>query len=141
MAGEQRVLAVERAAAHAALDGVGIDLDAAIMPEACVPHDEIAARAVPVIEAVGQRCAELAALRHAAEGRLEPRFQSLDDRLGFFLAHASSQFGRLPADVLLDRIELLDARERFRRDRCPCRRQAFGCVRDVALSGWWKSSS
>jgi hypothetical protein len=48
---------------------------------------------------------------------LKPRFERLDDRPGAILARPPAQFGRQPADLVLDRIELLDARKRLRRDR------------------------
>jgi hypothetical protein len=70
-----------------------------------------------VVEPVGQGLADLAALGHSRQALLEPGFERLDDRPGAILARPPAQFGRQPAYLVLDRIELLDARKRLRRDR------------------------
>src|SRR5262245_17034054 len=85
VAGEEGILAVERQAADRALDRVGIDLDVAVVEEA--------GEAIPVIEPVGERLADLAAFRHSREALLEPGLQRFDDGLGAALARTPTQFG------------------------------------------------
>src|SRR6266849_4603426 len=71
VAGEQCVFSCEGQTADRALDSVGIDLDTTVFEEA--------AQAVPVVENVGERFGELAALRHLGETVLEPGLQGFDD--------------------------------------------------------------
>ncbi len=58
-AGEERVLPVERDRPDAALDRVGVDLDAAVVEEA--------AKALPVVQAVADRLGGLGAARQLCE--------------------------------------------------------------------------
>src|SRR5581483_8071840 len=74
---------------------------------------EEAYEAVPVVEAIEDRVGDSAALGHLREAGLEPQLHRLDDRLRLLLAHSSPQFGRQAADLGLDVIEQLDARQRL----------------------------
>src|SRR3954453_4016852 len=71
VAGEQCVFPCQGQTADRTLDGGVVDLDAAVFEEA--------AQAVPMVEAIGERFGELAALRHPGETVLEPGLQGFDD--------------------------------------------------------------
>jgi len=64
MAGKEGIPAIESNRPHAALDGVGIDLDASVF--------EIAGEAVPVVEAVAEGGGDERFGGDAGELRLEP---------------------------------------------------------------------
>jgi hypothetical protein len=70
-----------------------------------------------VVEPVAERLADLAALGHGREALLEPGLQCLDDGLGAVLARTPAQLGRQPARLVLDRVEILDARQRLSGDQ------------------------
>src|SRR5262245_3114177 len=121
MAREECVLAIEDDRTDAALDDVGIELDAAVIEETCEP--------VPVVQAVADLLRDLRLGGDARELLLEPAFERCHHGLALVLPHLAPFIGALPADRLLDRIERRDALERFARDR---RITAFGDVEEPA---------
>ena len=94
-AGEERVLAVERDRADGALDGVGVDLDPAVVEEA--------REALPARERVADRLGELALLADERELGAQPGLELGDERTRSFLADGAALVGRAAADVVLDR--------------------------------------
>jgi hypothetical protein len=73
---------------------------------------------VPVVEAIADRVGDPAAFGHLREAGLEPELHLLYDRLRLLLAHGFPHLGRQAADLGLDVIEQLNARQRFGGDRC-----------------------
>src|SRR5690606_32260356 len=92
-----------------ALDGVGIDLDAAIVEEAGEPF--------PARERVADRLGELGLLADQAKLLAQPGLKLGDDCPASFPAHGKTCLRRQAADVDLDVIEFGDAPERFAGDR------------------------
>src|SRR6516165_9986296 len=121
VAGEECVLAIENNGADAALDDVGIELDAAIIEEAGEPD--------PVVKAVADLLSDCSLGGHAGELVLEPYLEREDEWSAAFLAHRAALVGARTADRLLDRVERRDALERFAGDR---RVAALGEVEEVA---------
>ena len=109
VAGEQRVLAIKRDGADAALDDVGVEFDAAVVEEPSEP--------VPMAQAVADGFGDQGLTRDARELLFEPGFERQHKRLAPFLAHRATLAGAVPPDRLLDRIERRDARESFAGDR------------------------
>ena len=68
---KERVLAVERDGTDGALDGVGVELDAAVV--------ENAAQALSAAEGVADRLGQLALLGDRLEARAQPELQSLNE--------------------------------------------------------------
>ena len=71
-AGEQRILSVQRDRSDAALDDVGVDLDAAVVEEAGEP--------VPAREGIADRLGELGLLADQGELGAQPGLEFVDDR-------------------------------------------------------------
>lgn len=97
MTGEECALPFESEAADRALDGVGIDLCAAVVEEA----DEPALMVAIVAERVGQ----LVPLRDFGEIGSDPGPQGLDLGLRSLLTHGVAQLGRKSPDLGLDVVE------------------------------------
>ena len=108
-AGEERVLPVQGDRADGALDGVGVDLEASVVEEA--------PETVPELQRVPDRLGEARLARQAAELRLEPGPEGLDDGAGPGITRGAAGVGVLAADLRLDRVECSDALERLLGDR------------------------
>src|SRR5580700_2415616 len=79
VSGEKRVLPGYRYRSDGALNGVGIELDAAIFEE----HDQ----SVPVVQRVTDRLGQGGSTRDAAELFGEPDMHGLNERPALFMAH------------------------------------------------------
>ena len=110
MAREERIFATKTDPADRPLDGIGVDLDAAII--------EVAQQASPMVQTVADGLGDLTGPGHGWQGCLEPGLHRIHDRLRPFLACGMPRLGRLATDVGLDLIEQLDARQRLGCDRC-----------------------
>jgi hypothetical protein len=108
-ASEQMILAPEGDRTDRALDGVRVELDAAILEEASQRR--------PVSQSVPDRIREWAALWDQHQLLIEPGLEVFDERSGFGAADFTPFIGRLPPDLLLDAIELTDSTQRFGGDR------------------------
>jgi hypothetical protein len=116
-ASEERILSVQNNRAHASLDGIRIDLDAAVIEEAHQP--------VPVIEAIADGLGDRRTTGDFGQGSLEPSFQRRDERPGLLLPYRAPFIGPLAADLGFDRVEFGNPLQRLGRDR---RRRRFGDV-------------
>ena len=90
-------------------DGIGIELDAAILEEA--------AKGRPTSERIADRFGKLAALRDTRQLRLQPLPQRDDQGTCFGLANGNPLCGWLSPDRLIDGIDPGDATDRFTGDR------------------------
>ncbi len=120
-AGEQVVLAAEGDGADCALDRIGIELNSAVVQEAC--------QAMPPRERIADRLGKRAAAGDQAELCIEPDVQGIDDRLGEGPAFGKTVVRRLAADARLDGIELADPTQGF---CCHGRRGGFGHIVELA---------
>src|SRR5262249_27932282 len=102
------VLAPQRDRSDRAFDGIVVELDTAVVQEMT--------EGGPAGKGVTDRVGEATAARNATKLRLEPRLHCLDKRPRLGIAHAPALFGSAPPYRLLDRIELGDAAQSFRRD-------------------------
>src|SRR5438309_11525005 len=100
-----------------ALDGVGVDLDAAVIEEAHQP--------VPAVERIADRLGDGRAAGHLCQGLLEPGLQRFGERLGLLLSHRPALVGALAADLGFDLVEFGDPLQGLGGDR---RRRRFGKV-------------
>src|SRR6202166_2501628 len=91
---------MHRNRAHRAFDTVGVHLDATIVEET---HE-----AVPVVEAVTDRCGNGALVRYRHEPVLEPRPQCFDERLCLGLSDRAAFLRAAAADPAFDGIECRD---------------------------------
>ena len=120
-AGEERIFSVQSNRAHAALDGVGVDLDAAVIEEAHQP--------VPVVEAVADEPGRsVEPPGSLCQGFLEPGLQRLDQRLGLLLPRRPAFVGALAADLGFDLVEFGNPLQGLGGDR---RRRRFGEVEEL----------
>src|SRR5690606_28316208 len=92
-----------------ALDGVGVDLDAAVIEEA--------AQAFPVAQTVADRFGQRRASRQPSQLFVEPRLQRLDQWPRSRLPPSTARVGRLAADLGLDSIQRADTLQRVAGDR------------------------
>ena len=106
---EQVVLAAEGDWSDCALDGVGVELETAVIEEA--------AKRVPAGQGVTDCICDAAAGRDLRELGLEPRLHVGDQRQRSGSARALPHGGGLASDRSLDCIELGDALQRFGCDR------------------------
>jgi hypothetical protein len=91
-----------------ALDGVGVQFDAAIMQEA--------RQTVPTRERVADRFGKRAVAWYKRKLRFKPDAQSIDDWLRTAVASRELVLRRLTANVDLDGIELANPAQRLYRD-------------------------
>jgi hypothetical protein len=105
MTREESILAGKGLRAHRTLDDVGVELDAAIV--------EKAGKAVPVPEAVADDPSRIRAAREPRELMLEEDLERIDERARSCLASGTALIGTCAAHVLLDDIDLRDARDGF----------------------------
>src|ERR1700675_4652648 len=117
VAGKKCVTAAEGNLPHSALDGIRIQLDAAVLEEM---H-----QAVPVVEAVADRRGDLRLGGDARELGFKPGLQCLNTRLALDLTDGLAHLRTAAADLFLDRIECGNALERLARDR---RRAVLGDI-------------
>ena len=108
-AGEERILPIQCDGPDAALDDIGIDLDAAVVEEA--------GETVPARERIADCLGELGLLADQGELGAQPGFQVINDRPAPVLADGAPLVGAAATDFLLDGIETGDAFERFAGDR------------------------
>lgn len=107
---EQRILSVERDRADKSLDGVVVELDAAVVDEARQP--------LPARQRVSDSFCELGLLTDQSEPGAEPGFELVDHRSALLLADGATLVGAAATDLAFDRIELGNAFERLAGDRC-----------------------
>ena len=100
---------IERDRPDAALDDVGVDLDAAVLDEA--------AKAVPARERIADRLGELALPADAIEFFAKPHLKAVDDWPAVVAADGVALISAAAANVLLYHIERRDAFQRLARDR------------------------
>ena len=103
MTREESILAGKGLRAHRTLDDVGVELDAAIV--------EKAGKAVPVPEAVADDPSRIRAAREPPELMLKEDLERIDERARSCLVSGTALIGTSAADVLLDDIDLRDARD------------------------------
>ena len=106
---EQGILPVQSNGADAALDDIGVDLDAAIVDEA--------RQAFPAGQHVTDRFGELCFLADESELCAQPRLQRINERLAFMAANTAPLIGVEAPDGFLDLVEHADAFQRFAGDR------------------------
>src|SRR4051794_11258516 len=94
---EQSIFAIQRDRADGTLDGIVVELDAAVVDEAC--------QALPARQCVSDSLGELALLTDQGEFGAQPRFECIDQQPAFLVANIAPLVGAAAADVLLDRIE------------------------------------
>ena len=87
-AGEQRVLSIQRNRSDAALDDVGIDLDAAVIEEAD--------KTVPARERITDRLRELRLLTDQGKFGAQPGLEVVNDRPALVLANGTPLLGAGP---------------------------------------------
>ncbi len=97
---EQGILAVEGQRSDRPLNGVGIELDAAIVEEDSEP--------VPADERVAYRFGQLALGTHLAEPGFQIVVQLIDDDAGVLVADCATMIGIGAANLALDGIETGD---------------------------------
>ena len=105
----KRVLAIEGDRADRPLDGIGIDLDPAVVEEAV--------ETLPVREPVADRLGELALPAQERELFAEPRLELGDEWARAFLSDGAARVRLAAEDVGLDPIERGDALQRLGCDR------------------------
>jgi hypothetical protein len=108
-AGKEMVLSSESDWSDRALDGVRVQLDAAVVQEA----DET----LPARQRVSDRLGERAPSRQQRKLRLEPGAQGLDDRLGVRATNRKPLRRRLTVSVGFDDVEFADPAQRLDGDR------------------------
>ena len=91
---EQRIFPVERDRADRALDGIVVELDAAIVDEA--------RQAFPTRERIADGLGELALLTDQAEFCAQPLLECIGERLAFLLPDETPLLGAAATDVLLE---------------------------------------
>ena len=106
---KKMILAAECNGTNRALNGIGVELDAAIMQE---PGEPISAR-----QRIADRVGELAAARRAAELLLEPDLQLFDKRFGERPPLGHSERGGQAADARLDGTEFANSPQHLSRNR------------------------
>ena len=109
-ASKQCIFSVQRDRADGALDGVIVELDAAIVEE---PGE-----ALPSRQGVVDRLGEFALLANQTKFSAQPRLQCVDQRPTFLLPGKATLLGAAAANVLLDRIQRSNAQKRFAGNRC-----------------------
>ena len=82
---EQVILSAQGDRPNGALDGVGVELDPAIL--------KVEAESLPSDQGVADGVSERAARRHPMQLGLQPGFQCTDQRLGQLLADRAAQLG------------------------------------------------
>lgn len=92
--GKERVLAIECNWPDRAFDHVGVDLDPAVIEEAC--------QACPARERAADRFGELALLADQGKFLAQSRLEGIDDRPGLLLAGGAALLRRAPPDIALD---------------------------------------
>src|SRR3954468_1731906 len=121
MASKECVLAIKHNGTAAALDNVGIELDAAVIKEPDEP--------VPVVQAIADLLGDRCLAGYARELLLKPGLERCHERLAVVLAHPAPVISAHSSDRLLDRIERSDPLKRFACDR---RITALGDVEEPA---------
>lgn len=96
-AGEQGILAGEHDRPDGPLDGVGVDLDSAVVDEPAQP--------VPAGEDVADCFGELGLLADPLQLVSEPGLEGVEDRSAVLLSGRAAFIGRLAADAGLDAVE------------------------------------
>src|SRR3981189_947921 len=109
-AGEQRILPAERDRADGALDGVVVELDAAVIDEA--------RQALPARQGITDGFSKLAFLADQAEFCAQPRLESVDQGAAFLGSDRSAFLGTSAPNIFLNRVEPGNPFERFAGDRC-----------------------
>ena len=107
-AGEECIFPIQGQRADGAFDGIGIDLDAAVVQEEANPG--------PAREGTTDRFSELGFLADEREFFPQPGLERLDQRSGAFLADGAAFLGRAALDLGLDPIEGGDPRQGLGRD-------------------------
>src|SRR5712671_4149593 len=95
--GEQGVLTTESDRAHGSFDGVGVELQAAVIEEQDQP--------APVVQCVSDRLGQRGTTGDAAERFRQPCLHRLDEWMAALLAHASALLGGLATDRVFDLVE------------------------------------
>ena len=90
-AGEERVLAIEGDGPDGTLDGVGVDLDAAVIEEA--------RQAEPTAQGVADRTGDRRFLRDSGELNFQPSLEAVEDRLCLVLTQGATGISVATADV------------------------------------------
>lgn len=108
-AGEQVVLPSQGDRRHGRLDGVGVDLDAAVVEEP--------AQTVPAGQSIADRLAQLAFGGDLGGLGLEPGLEGLEDGPAPLPPQRLPPIGVLPADLCLDAIPFGNGPERLGGDR------------------------
>ena len=106
---EEMILPSESNRSNRALDGVGVQFDAAVVQEA--------GQTMPARQRVPDRFGERAASRQQRKLRLEPGAQGVDDRLGARATNRKPLRRRLTVSVRFDGVEFADPAQRLDRDR------------------------
>jgi hypothetical protein len=106
---EQRVLPVERDRADGALDGVVVELDAAIVDEA--------RQALPARQGIADGRSKLAFLADQAEFCAQPWLDRVGQGTAFQGSDRSALLGTSAPDIFLDGVEPGNPLERFAGDR------------------------
>src|SRR5450432_4066079 len=112
-AGEQRVLSVERDRADGALDGVVVELDAAVIDKA--------RQAFPARQGITDGLGKFAFLADQAKFCAQPRLERVDQGTAFLGSNRLALLGTSASDIFLNRVEPGNPFERFAGDRCRTR--------------------
>src|SRR5262245_13055020 len=107
--GKESILARQSLWAHRTLDDVGVELDAAIVEEA--------GEAVPVPETVADDPGCIRSAREPRELVFEEAPECIDERTRSCLARDTALIGTCAAHILLDDVDLRNARHGFSGDR------------------------
>src|ERR1700682_2267989 len=105
---KQSILSVERDRPDQSLDGVVVELDAAIVDEAGQP--------LPARQRVADGLGKFALLTDQTEFCAQPRFKGIDQRPAFLLAIEAALVSVTTAEIFLDGIERGETFERFAGD-------------------------
>lgn len=108
-AGEQRIFPIEGDRPDGTFDGIGVDLDAAVIDEACQP--------VPARERVADGFGEFGLLADKSELLGQPWREVVSDRAALGLPHIAAFLMGSAPDIFLDLVEFGDASERFAGNR------------------------
>ena len=108
MPGEQGVLASQRQGPDGALDGVVVDLDAAVSQEQ--------GQTRPARQGVADGFGQLGLLADGRQLGAQPGLQLFDQRLALLQPDRAARLGIKTADLRLDGIERLDPLQGLRRD-------------------------
>ena len=95
--GKQGILSTESDRAHGPFDGVGVELQAAVIEEQDQP--------APVVQCVSDRLGQSGTTGDAAERFRQPCLHRLDEWTAALLAHPSAFLGGLATDLGLDLVE------------------------------------